>query len=261
VYLSSTNSSTLKSQLGLTYVPYPYPAGSWNDYFSYVQSSSYLYNAGYRQKYGMLTLVNYWLERYPAASQTPVLWQTSEQPVTAVKDALALFLAYIQEVYTEDQVGLVVYTYTDGMAIQETSLTKDFTQVQDLAKHRQAGHYTSMTNIGDGLKEARLDLQNHARAGAFKMIVLMTDGLANLPGSDPSGYLLQQAQLCADARYPVITISLGAGADTSIMQQVADITGGAHFNVPGGATVGAYDEQLRDTFRQIADSRPLKIVK
>ena len=92
------------------------------------------------------------------------------------------------------------------------------------------------------------------------MIVLMTDGQANLP-ADPDGYLLSEAQECADNNYPVMTISLGAAADTAIMQQVADMTGGIHFNIPGGRLSPEYEEDLTEAFRQIAGHRPLKIVK
>jgi hypothetical protein len=45
------------------------------------------------------------------------------------------------------------------------------------------------------------------------------------------------------------------------MQQIADMTGGAHFNIPGGGTVDEYEEDLKEVFREIADHRPLKLVK
>ncbi len=261
VYISTTSSSKIKKQLGLDRVAYPYPSGSWDDYFNYVQTNSNIRNAGYRKRYGYLTLVNYWLEKRPMYSQTPDLWMTSEQPITAVKDALAIFLGYIQEVKADDRVGLAVYTYSDDTAKLETGLTRDMQTVEDISRHRQAGHYDTMTNIGAGLRKARLELEENGRRGAFKMIVLMTDGQANLPSSGASSYLLQEAQLCADDGYPVVAVSLGSGADQRIMQQVADITGGIHFNIPGGQSVDDYEEQLEEVFRKIAAHRPLRIVK
>ena len=45
------------------------------------------------------------------------------------------------------------------------------------------------------------------------------------------------------------------------MQQIADITEGAHFNVPGGESVTDYEDGLLGVFRQIADDRPLTLVK
>lgn len=263
VYISSTNTTTIKNTLGLNNVPYPYPSGSWNDFISYVKYSGYVNNAGYRKKYGYLTLVNYWLQRRPKNNQTPDLWQVSEQPITAVKDAVTLFLSYLQEVDTDDRLGLSVYTYSDGTAKLESGLTFDMQVVEDISRQRQAGHYDYYTNIGAGMQKAREELENNARLGAFKMMVLMTDGIANRPSNTTTAkqYVLQEAQLAADDRFPIVTISLGAGADTNLMQQVADITSGAHFNIPGGQSVSAYEEDLRDVFRAIADDRPLKLVK
>jgi len=260
-YISSTRSSTIKRALGLDTTRYPYPSGSWEDYFRYVQTSSYINNAGYRRRYGYLTLVNYWLEMRPGYTQTPDLWKTSEQPITAVKGALSILLAYIQEVKADDQVGLAVYTSKNGHATLETGLTRNMQLVEDTSRQRQAAHYHSMTNISAGLKEARLELQRNSRTGAFKMIVLMTDGLANLPNNRANQYLLSEADNCAEAGYIVFTISLGANADAHVMQQVADITGGAHFNIPGGRSVSEYEEALEDIFKEIAANRPLRIVE
>jgi len=259
-YISTTNTNRIKRALGLNGVPYPYPGGSWDEYIQYVKTDNDVSSAGYRKKYGYLTLVNYWLEKREAYNETPDLWQTSEQPITAVKDAVRVFLAYVQEVDTADRVGLSTYTSAGGDAVLETGLTENMQLVEDISRQRQAGHYQSMTNIGAGLHEARLELDNNARPGALKLIILMTDGMANRPSGNANGYLLQEAQLCQDAGYPVVTVSLGAGADTSIMQQVADITGGVHFNIPGGQTVAEYEEDLKDVFREIAKDRPLKLV-
>ena len=100
----------------------------------------------------------------------------------------------------------------------------------------------------------------NARPGALKLIVLLTDGQANQPNHDPEGLLLDEAQECADRGYMVVTISLGADADKNLMQDVADITGGIHFNIPGGRTPAEYQEELEDVFRQIASQRPLRLV-
>jgi hypothetical protein len=72
---------------------------------------------------------------------------------------------------------------------------------------------------------------------------------------------LTEAQRCADDGYPIITVSLGSGADTDLMEQIATITGGVHFNVPGGQSVEQYEEDLKDVFREVAADRPLKLVK
>jgi hypothetical protein len=261
--INSTNVSTVKRKLGLDRVKYPYPSGSWDDYIRYVMTSDSVRSAGYRRQYGGLTLVNYWLERQPRHDQTPDLWKTSQQPITAVKDSVQLFLAYLQEVQTNDRIGLAVYTSTDGTGTLETGLTDDYQKVEDISRQRQAGHYHSFTNIGAGLAKARKELEDNGRPGALKMIVLMTDGVANRPTgtSQAKAYVNAEADKCAKDGFPVVTVSLGTGADKDLMQSVADKTSGVHFNIPGGQSVAQYEEELKDVFREIADHRPLLLVQ
>jgi hypothetical protein len=42
---------------------------------------------------------------------------------------------------------------------------------------------------------------------------------------------------------------------------VADITESKHYNVPGGRPISQVEEDLKQVFRDIADHRPLKLVK
>ncbi|MCA9151233.1 MAG: TadE/TadG family protein [Planctomycetales bacterium] len=246
---------------GLNSTAYPYPGGSWSSFVSYCRSNSNNANAGYKYKYGYMNLINYWLESTPMYNQNPDLWKVSEQPITAVKNAVTLFLAYMQSLDTDDRIALAVFNSSSGDALIERELEQEFDEIDTISRHRQAGHYHGNTNLGAGLRVAWEELDDNAREGAFKMVVLMTDGQPNMPGYNPSGYVMDQVEACQDRKYPVITISLGSGADTTIMQTIADNTGGIHFNIPGGGTVAEYEDQLRSTFRQIADKRPLQLVK
>ncbi|MBN1910193.1 MAG: VWA domain-containing protein [Pirellulales bacterium] len=257
------NATWVKNAFGLNAVAYPYPSGSWDDFINYCRTNSNVNKAGYKKKYGHMNLINYWLEQKPMHSQTPDLWMGNAQPVGAVKDAVDVFMEYIQEVDTEDRAALVIYDSPSQEALVEHHLTDDFDAVVTTVQQRQAAHYDNYTNIGAGIRDAVLELNANARIGAFKMIVLMTDGQANKPsGVDAAAYALAQADEAAAKRYPIITISLGSGADTNLMQQIADRTGGVHFNIPGiGGEVVNYREQLLQVFRQIADDRPLVLVK
>jgi len=249
--------------LGLDTEPYPYPSGSWSDFVNYVKNDGTVNAAGYRDKYCILVWVNYLLQNKPRAAETPDLWMTSEQPLTAVKDSVSLFINYIQQVDTDDQMGLSVYTSASGGAVLETGLTSDFPLVETITRQRQAGHYDLYTNIGAGMQTARIELEQNARPGALKLMVLMTDGIANRPSDTTTAraFALSEADLAAAAKIPIITISLGSGADVNLMQQIADVTGGRHFNIPGGQTVAEYEADLKDVFRAIADDRPLKLVR
>jgi Mg-chelatase subunit ChlD len=134
--------------------------------------------------------------------------------------------------------------------------------------HRQAGHYHQYTNIGGGLKKGREHMDAAARSYASKLIVLMTDGLANWCNgqynlSAAAQQIASETALCAaePRKYKVVTISLGVEADTATMQAVADGTGGKHYNVPGGSDHQTMHAQLYAAFEEIAKARPIKLVK
>jgi hypothetical protein len=258
-----------KSALGLNSATYPYSYGSWDSYIDWCQANDEQNDdyGGYRWKFGYMSLMVYWLEKYPENFKNPDLWKVSAQPVTALKNATDAFMDFIQEVDTDDRVGLAIYNASDGEGYLESGLTHDLDSLVTIVQHRQAGHYHQYTNIGGGLKAGREELEANGRPGAFKMVVLMTDGKANWTDGEydedaAADFLLAEAQLCADKRFPILAVSLGSGADTSIMQQVADLTpDGRHFNVPGGQTGAQYYADLLDVFREIAKHRPLKLVK
>ena len=266
---SGSFNTTAKKALGLNNVPYPYPSGSWDAYINYCESSSGLNNqGGYRHKFGYKSLINYWLDQQYGYDMTPDLWKVSAQPMHALKQSLDVFMEYIREMPTGDRVALAIYDGPDGNGLLEVPLTEDLDEVVDVAYRRQAGHYHNYTNIGAGMKTARLHLDQYGRANAFKMIVLMTDGQANFHNGQynegaANQSVINEANLAAvdDRRYPIVAISLGAGADTSIMQNVANITKSKHFNVPGGRPISQVEEDLKNVFREIANHRPLKLVK
>lgn len=261
---ASTGNSTVIKNFKLDKVTYPYPSGSWNAYVDFVQTDSTVNAAGYRNKYGGLTLIQYWQTWQAQASQTPTLCNTSQQPVTSVKDAVDVFLSYLQAHSTDDRVSLTVYTYSDLTAILEQSLTKVFTNISSKCRARQAGHYYGGTNISAGMNKGRLDLVANARVGAKRMMILMTDGEANMPSGNPTtdkAACITEANSAAAAGIPIITITVGADADSALMQQIADITGGAYFQIPGGQSTAAVKSQLEAVFAQVAADRPLKLVQ
>jgi hypothetical protein len=261
----TADTAGLKKAFGLTNVAYPYGSDgtTWDRYFSYAQTDGYINNAGYRWKFGCMTLINYWLEYQSSYSENPDLWKCRVEPIDTVKQASGVFFDFIQQVKTNDRVAFVLYTSSNGAAITESHLTEDFASVKNVITHRQAGHYTGGTNIGDGVKYALNELTTNGRQGAFKMIVLMTDGNANLPSSESyaRSYTLTQAAACTAKRYPIFTIGLGMDADAALLQTVATDTKGAYFGIAGGQTVVDYKPALLAAFRKIANARPLQIVK
>lgn len=261
---SGTKNSTVIKHFGLDKVAYPYPSGSWNAYVDYVQSNGAHSAAGYRNKYGGLTLLQYWQTYCSRATQTPGFYVASQQPVTSVKNAVDVFLSYLQAHSTDDQVGLSIYSASDNTAVLEQSLTKTYSTISSIVWARQAGHYVGGTNISAGMTKGRTELINNARTGAKKLMILMTDGEATLPTGNTTvdkNLCITEANLAAAAKIPIVTITVGADADTNLMQQIADITGGAYFQIPGGQTVAAVKAQLEAVFAQVAADRPLKLVQ
>ncbi len=260
VYINpALDTTTIMAALGLTGVPYPFPSGSWGNYISYVKTSGFVRDAGYANGYGYLTFMNYLQEIQAKASQTPTLWQTREQPITAVKDAVTVFLAYLHQVKTDDRLSLVAYTSADGTAVLEVPLTSDHALVELTSRQRQAGHYHDMTNIAAGIQKAREELQLNGREFATKMIVLLSDGKANLPGGARAA-AIEQAHLAADNGFFILSISLGADADVELMAELAEITDSIYFVVPGGNDVKDYEEALMGVFATIAGHRPQRLV-
>jgi hypothetical protein len=253
--------SAIEEWLELDQVAYPHPSGSWLDFINYVNTDSDVYNAGFKYKYSAMCLINYWNERKPRYSQTPGMSVCTTQPLTAAKNASDVFCDYIVAVEADDKVGLSIYTHTntDG-AILESGLTHNVASVKPLYRNRQAGHYDTLTNIGGGLKVAREELETNGRQDAYRVIVLMTDGVANRPSGSAEQWAIDQANLCKTSKIKIMAIALGLGADEDLMLQLAEITGGRRFIVPGGGTIAEYEAQLMQVFQDIAADRPLKLL-
>jgi hypothetical protein len=144
--------------------------------------------------------------------------------------------------------------------IWKAVVTHDIASIKPLYRNRQAAHYDNLTNIGGGLKVAREELENNGRQDAYRVIVLMTDGVANRPSGSAENWAIQQANLCKASKIKVMAVALGLGADENLMEELAAITGGKHFVVPGGGTIAEYEAQLMQVFQDIAADRPLKLL-
>ena len=276
--ITSENYNTIMRNLGLRFededgetvdIPYPYPPRTWSDYFNYVQRdriSNNIWNivpSSHENRYGYLTWMDYLQAvQYIYEDHSVPLYATPQQPITAVKDAVTIFLAYMQQQPTDDRVALASYTYSDGGGHIEQILTDNYTAIESASRDLHAGYYDAYTNIAGGIEAARTELNSRGRESALRFIVLLSDGVANRPGGESSGRAaaLAQADSAANERYPIVTISLGAAADTDLMQEIADRTRGVHFIVPAGDDVADYEDDLFAIFRLIADHRALKLV-
>ncbi|HEY2411885.1 MAG TPA: TadE/TadG family type IV pilus assembly protein [Pirellulaceae bacterium] len=262
-----TSNTTFINALGLNNVTYPYAGGSWSDYIDYATGgSSTNASAGYEYKFGGMNLVEYWLDWHPSYAAWADGWKVRAEPQYALKDAMGVFMDFIGSVDTNDRVGLVVYDSTSGNATLESALTNTYSTISNIVSHRQAGHYHDYTNIGAGMKLARQQLESTARANSCKLIVLITDGLANFYNgsynlSAAHQQILDEANSSLADKYKIMTLSVGIMADTATMQTVADTTKGVAYVVPGGSDHQSMHDNLKKAFQDIANARPMLLVQ
>ncbi len=289
------NNQVVLQYFDLDSTPYPYPSGSWNDVVNHCRYDSDVLKAGYRNALGGAVWVDYLLSKKYLNSRSPDLWKTPHYPFNAVKNGATLFLDFLTEMDFGDEVGLVSYaTYArwedeldeDGYDIDLSydPISADYDSVDQIQRHKQAGHYASTTAIGDGLLNAREMLQDHMRYGARPTILLMTDGLANvcpsswrLPGNfdwaqwtdyDGDGYAdystsnrqkqyaFWQATEAIRRGISIHTMSVGLNADEDLMEAIAFAGSGVWIAVEGGSTIAEMEDEMRTAFRQIASRVP-----
>jgi len=142
-----------------------------------------------------------------------------------------------------EKVGLVSYS---NYVTRDVNLTDQYALIHDsnqLISHKFSG---GMTNVGGGILEgiATVTEPKHCRPWATNALVLMSDGNHNT-GTAP----LTAAAEAAKLNIPIYTVSFSAEADTVLMQQIADMTGGTHYHAIDA-------QQLNEAFRKIARRLP-----
>ena len=211
--------------------------------------------------------------------------------IEALRNAAPTFVEVIEELEGEDHIGMMGMTadpstydpvaeghtgtpYDSGLhpssnysvGVLEAVLTDDLSQLKNSAlthDNLEDGKYSGGTGIGAAIGDAThyLTYGAEARDEAKKVIVLMTDGEANRPSSNPSGYARDMARYAADHDVTIYTISLGDSADVNLNKQIADLTDGTHFDATG-AGEDTLTERLTEAFRQAAAAiKRAKLVK
>ena len=179
-----------------------------------------------------------------------------KQPIEEVKTATIRFLDKLRNSY--DRVGLISYE-TKSNLIQH--FTSNYQNIENDIEDLSVG---GDTNIGSALERSRDEFQNYSRNVSAKTIILLSDGTANCRtytnscGSTYShkqngkNYALQQAYLSDSENTTIFTISLGPDADRSLLQDIAELTGGHEFYAPT-------KDDLQNTFKEIAKQLPVKL--
>lgn len=153
------------------------------------------------------------------------------------------FCAELDATGKVEKIGLVGYSSTATRLADLTTTYQEISDELDLISQSFKG---GGTNIGDGITEGieTVNASGYARPWANKAMVLMSDG-NNTKGPNP----LDIANDAVAAEIPIYTVSFSDGADQTLMQNIADATGGTHYHAVDAS-------QLNQAFRDIARRLP-----
>jgi uncharacterized protein YegL len=126
-----------------------------------------------------------------------------------------------------DRVGMVSYAST---AILRSPLTSDMNSVKTQIQSLRA---TTMTAIGDGLRLATNELNARGRPNAKKVIIILSDGYANVP-ANAGNYALTQSSAAKTGGITVYSIGLGTSVDQALMKGIASSLN-HYFYAPNGS--------------------------
>lgn len=262
---------------------YPWASGSWDDYVSYVMSSSTRMkqtDADLRYRFGLKTYVNYLLEWKPRHSQTADLYLTPEEPLYSVKGAVQTMIDEIIYLETNDHVSLETFGQYGRHRLDLSDPTGStqavvLQEVPDELNNYQAGHDYVYTNIGAGIDEGITELTSErARSAAAKIIILLTDGKPNVNennatvgNNDPEaiGWATDRADAAKDLFMTVYAVGVGGDVDEELLANLATSPDHYYFadNGPDPENNGQplYVNQLKEIFQTLGGKRPVRLIQ
>jgi Flp pilus assembly protein TadG len=213
-----------------------------------------------------------------------------EQPI---RDALSAAMNFIGKMdFRLDQIGYVRYSGSSELSNELECLRRlgpddctvdadgdgvadpiEDTVIYELNDTEAGGSTNIAGGMEDGIAVLSTGGSHRGRPGAAHIMVLMTDGEANVvPNSycyaqdlwpDNSGTtdenrakdcVIYYANEAHNNGIVIYTISLGYGADLEIMEEVANITGGEHRWAPNPSTLDdIFDELFERIFLRLVD--------
>lgn len=143
---------------------------------------------------------------------------TPPQPVTSVLTAAE---AFVKRLGVNDQIGVVTYA-TDATTPQVLTQDTEATAALVKALAISAAAETGSTNTGDAIRAAQAELaSNRHNPDARKVLVLLTDGLANAPGETPEQYAREAATMLKGMNTDIYTIGLGSNVNETFLREIA----------------------------------------
>ncbi|MEZ6091131.1 MAG: VWA domain-containing protein [Pirellulaceae bacterium] len=226
----------------------PWPSGKSPYYYStlnagvsagilYTHYGNYYLSSGY-------SLYDYeewaWEDYYELGEYQGTKWESLERAVDN-------FLQVLDLTQPEEHVAVASYSSSSSASL-DIYLQSDYDLVRAEVDTLSP---SGSTGIGAGMQKGLLSfLDSAARPYAAKTMVVMTDGIHN-SGIDP---VAVATSLISQYHLTIHTVTFGADADTTRMQQVATIGGGKHYHAENS-------QQLSDVFEEIANNLPTLITK
>jgi hypothetical protein len=266
---------------------FPYPVGTssttWNSYVDYVSGSSQMTStdSNFKYRFGLKTFVNYLLESRPAHSQTPTLAGTPEEPLQSVKNASAAMIDLIIELETQDHVSLETFAqygyHAHDLTVPESAdgLAPLLLEIPDTLNAHQAGHFTSVTNIGAGFQMAYEELTSErGRTSAAKVTILLTDGKPNVNENnqyvgdnhtDAIAWAEDRAAALRELGATVYVIGVGSDVNAELCEELAGAPERYFFadSTPDPDHEGQpmYVTQLQEIFQTLGGRRPVRLIR
>jgi Ca-activated chloride channel family protein len=169
----------------------------------------------------------------------------SQNKINDLKAAMSIFLDILDSTRSDERVSLTSYSTT---GTKDQDMTSNLGLIRNAVNQMQAAGFTA---IGQGMQigSNSLEFDPQARPFSDKAIVLLTDGIENR-----GPFVNEVLPAVVNRGHVVYTITFGAGADQTLMRQVADATGGKHFHAPNG-------QALRDVFRDISSTLAVVMIE
>ncbi len=162
----------------------------------------------------------------------------------ALRDAFNIFLFELEQSGQRDQISLSVYS-TNSTKLHP--MTPNHQSVRNAFANATPNGFTA---IGEGILMGLSTFSDPlARSNAQRIMIVMTDGIHNR-GVSP----LVAVQQASAANITVHTITFSPSANRSLMQQVAQQTGGIYLHAETNA-------DLVDAFRDMARLLPIVLIE
>lgn len=178
---------------------------------------------------------------------------TPVQPITATLEAARSFVSRLK---SQDQGGVVTFATGAELVGQ---LSKAITSVADKVGQLSIDpkEETGSTNIGDPLILATQELSSaRHNEDARKVVVLLTDGLANAPVTATAETYAQDAATAAkEAGINIFTIGLGSSVNKTFLTSLASAPEQAYF----AANISTLDQVYRTISTAICEDGPAVI--